>query len=619
MNALVRVVLAVAASVALIATQVAAQTSAKARELIAAAKAAMGGAAWDSLVTWRESDRVSGGGLTGVATSVGDLRVLRNRGVFTLGPVSGGGGWDGKQAWTIDSSGAVRIETSAESIAGNIQDAYRGASAYLFEGRYPAARQYAGTRQADGHVYEAVKVTPKGAEPFEVWFDPATHLVAREVQLTGVQPQTFIYSDYRRYGPILAPARSIERTGADPRYDIVSEVDMISFAGPESASAYGPPVSSDTAVWPAGANFVTVPFRLIDNHIYVDASINGARPLPFIFDTGAVDFIKTPLAKAMGVKVEGALPGGGFGAELAEVGLARVKSVSVGGLTLADQVFATDSGAGGTPFDGAPSFGLLGYEFARSAVLTIDYQYRTLTFTKAAAFQPPKGAAPIALTFTGQAPVVAGALDGVRGQFEIDTGSHGALTLMGPFARANGLAAKYHATREAVIGYGFGGASKALLARGGKLVLGPVTVQAPLIAISTDEGGVAQMTRTAGNIGGEILKRFTLTLDYARQRAWLAPNDLAGAPEVFDRSGLSFGHLPGGALGIAGVTAGSAAAQAGLAAGEEIVSVDGAPARALALYDLIERLRGPVGSKFTLVVRGRAGVRTVTLVLADQV
>jgi C-terminal processing protease CtpA/Prc len=130
---------------------------------------------------------------------------------------------------------------------------------------------------------------------------------------------------------------------------------------------------------------------------------------------------------------------------------------------------------------------------------------------------------------------------------------------------------------------------------------------------------VAQLTRTAGNIGGEILKRFTLTLDYGRQRAWLAPNALSGAPEIYDRSGLSFGRLAGGGLGIAGVTAGSAAAVAGLAAGEEIVSVDGAPARALALYDFIERLRGPVGSKFTLVVRGGAGVRTVTLVLADQV
>ena len=57
----------------------------------------------------------------------------------------------------------------------------------------------------------------------------------------------------------------------------------------------------------------------------------------------------------------------------------------------------------------------------------------------------------------------------------------------------------------------------------------------------------------------------------------------------------------------------------GLAAGEEVISVDGTPASQLALYDLIERLRGPVGSKFTLVVRGRAGVRTVTLTLADQV
>jgi len=282
---------------------------------------------------------------------------------------------------------------------------------------------------------------------------------------------------------------------------------------------------------------VTVPFRLIDNHIYVDASINGAAPLPFMFDTGATDGIQVAVARTLGITVEGALPGGGFGDKLEDVGFAKVKSVSLGGLTLGDQVFATENWPAWTVGEGAPPSGLLGYEFAKSAVLTIDYQKRTLTFTRAQAFRPPRDAQPIAITFAGHVPIVAGALDGVRGEFQIDTGSRGALTLMAPFAQANDLVARYGATHLATIGFGVGGPTRALLARAGKFTLGGVTIEAPVAAISTDQGGAAQSLRTAGNIGGEILKRFTVTLDYAHQKAWLQPNALAQEREVFDRSG----------------------------------------------------------------------------------
>ena len=63
-------------------------------------------------------------------------------------------------------------------VAQAIQDAYRGGYGYFFPQRFPAAFESAGERQADGKTYQALKVTPKGAEPMEVWFDPASHLFA---------------------------------------------------------------------------------------------------------------------------------------------------------------------------------------------------------------------------------------------------------------------------------------------------------------------------------------------------------------------------------------------------------------------------------------------------------
>ena len=598
----------------------AAATPGNADALIAAAKSASGGAAWDKVVTWHETGKVTAGGLSGTYEQWEDLTSLHTVGGYSLGPVIGGNGWDGNSAWTTDNSKEVRVEKSGESVAQAMQDAYRNGYAFFFPSRFKATHEYAGPRTADGKTYEAVKFTPAGAEPFEAWFDPATHLIVREIQLTGGQPHTFMFSDFAREGALLVPKKTIDRVGKDPKYDTVIQVASISFTGPETLSRYAPPPPPpNTAQWPAGKDSVTAPFRLLNNHIYVDASINGAAPLPFVFDTGATDIIEKSATQKLGIKIEGALPGGGFGDKIEDFGFAKVKSVSLGGLVLPDQVFGTQNSPGWVAIEGADSYGLLGYEYVKRAVLSIDYAKHTMTFTKQSAFHPPKDAAAIPFTFNEHVPMVTAMLDGFPGEFQIDTGSRGALTVMYPFATAHDLVGKLRATRRVTVGYGVGGPSKALLARAGKLVIGPVAVDAPVTEIVTDKGGVGESARIAGNIGGDVLKRFTLTLDYAHQTLWLEPNQLASQREVFDRSGLWIARAKDGAIEVADVATDSAAAGIGLVTGDEIVSVNGKPAKDVALYDLREEFKGATGTQFTLNVKGKNAERRLTLTLADQV
>jgi len=597
-----------------------AQTPPGADALLNAAKQAMGGAAWDKAVTWHETGTVTSGGLSGSYETWLDLSSLSNAASYTLGPVSGSSGWDGKRAWTTDSTKEVRVESSGEAVAQAIQDAYRSGYGFFFPERFPSVRDYAGKRQADGKTFDAVKLTPAGAEPFEVWFDPVSHLIAREVQLTGGQPHTFIVSNFTQFSGLLVPKETIDRVGGDPKYDTVTQVTMIALSGPEQMSRYAPPPPPpNSAQWPAGRDSVSVPFRLLNNHIYVEASINGAPPMTFVFDTGATDILQVSAAKKLGIAVEGALPAGGFGDKLEDFGFAKVKSVSLGGLALPDQVFGTETSPGWVAVEGAESDGLLGYEFVKRAVLSIDYAKRRMTFTKQSAFHPPKGATAIPFSFSAHVPMVAGSLDGAAGEFEIDTGSRGALTVMQPFAVSNGLIDKYHAIRSATVGYGVGGPSKALLARAGALTIGSVTMDAPVTEIVTDKAGAAEAARTAGNIGGDLLKRYTLTLDYAHQTLWLQPNALASQREVFDRSGLWIARAQDGGIAVVDVATDSAAAGAGLKAGDEIVSVNGKGAKGVALYTLREQFKGASGSRFALRVKGQQGERAVTLTLMDQV
>ena len=590
------------------------------RVLIDAAKAAMGGSAWDHQLLWHETGAVTSGGLRGHYESWLSLGSLHATSHFELGPVSGGSGWDGHQAWTTDTSREVRIETSGEAVAQAIQDAYRSGYAFFFPDRFPALITDAGTRAADGVSYAIVKVTPTGAEPFEVWFDPKTHLIVREVQLTGAQPQTFLFSDFARFDGILAPKKTITRVGNDPKYDTVTVAAGIGFGEPAITNRFAPPPPPvNSAQWPAGQDAVTVPIRLLNNHIYVDASINGGAPLPFVFDTGATDILDMAAAKKLGIPVEGKLAGGGYGDKIEDFGFAKVKRVSLGGLALPDQVFGTWDSGSWSAIEGAESAGLLGYEFVKRAVLSIDYAGRRMAFTKQSAFHPPAGAVAIPFTFDSHVPMVHGTIDGVEGEFEIDTGSRGALSLMIPFAREHGLIAKYHATRVATVGFGVGGPSKALLARAGQLRLGSVTVDAPVTDIATDKGGAAVSARTAGNIGGDLLKRFTLTLDYQHHLLWLQPNALAAEREVFDRSGLWISRAKDGGISVADVSTGSAAAAIGIVAGDAIVSVNGKPARGIELYDLREQFKGAIGTAFKLRVRGKSGERSVALELAEQI
>jgi C-terminal processing protease CtpA/Prc len=67
------------------------------------------------------------------------------------------------------------------------------------------------------------------------------------------------------------------------------------------------------------------------------------------------------------------------------------------------------------------------------------------------------------------------------------------------------------------------------------------------------------------------------------------------------------------------VATGSAAAAVGLVVGDEILNINGRPARSIALYTLRERFKGPLGTRFKLRVHSDHGDRTVALTLADQV
>jgi hypothetical protein len=591
----------------------------KAASVLAAAKAASGGAAWDKLGGQQAAFTVAVGGLTGTARGVIDGKTGAYALSYVLGPDSGAEGFDGTTAWTVDASGQPRVESGGEARANAVNTAYRYSCAFWYPARHAAQIDYVGLKQDGGVSYDVVRIVPQGGRKFDFWVDAKTHLIARMAEQQESDLHTEYYSDYRRVDGVLTPF--VERVSiGQPKYDQIITTTSIAFVAPANAGAFKipKPRAADFS-FPDGVDEVSVPIQLQNNHIYVPISVNG-HATRFMFDTGATNVINAENQAELGVKDQGKLPGGGVGEEKEDVGLAKVDTLQLGGLTMRNQVFATIGLGKLERVEGAKLTGLVGYEVAKRAAVVIDYAGSRMTFIKNSVFKPPADAVAVPFMFNDHNPEIDGTVDGFAGKFDIDTGSRATIDLPSPFVEKHALASKYTLSPIAVTGWGVGGPARSRLARAGEITMGAVHLPHPLVELSSQTKGAFASPYLAGNVGGGILSRFTLTLDYAHQMLYFAKNTHFADPYVFDRSGMWLVTSDDGkGAKIADITQGAAAAKAGLVAGEVITTVDGQNINTLTLPVVRAKFKGEVGRTFKLQVTGKSGPREVTLALADVV
>jgi C-terminal processing protease CtpA/Prc len=168
--------------------------------------------------------------------------------------------------------------------------------------------------------------------------------------------------------------------------------------------------------------------------------------------------------------------------------------------------------------------------------------------------------------------------------------------------------------RPAPFGFGVGGETRTRVGRIPRFTLGGFDLASVVTGFSRDTKGADSTGEIAGNIGGDLLRRFTVTIDYARQKMYLAPNQGLGRPFEYDM----FGALllrDGDAFVLQRVVDGSPAARAGLAVGDAIVSVDGKPASRLSFESVRQLFVSRPGKTVTLKIRNAGNVRDVVVQL----
>jgi membrane-associated protease RseP (regulator of RpoE activity) len=567
---------------------------------------ATGGGAWDTKAALELDYGYSGQGLTGTVRSLDDLRGGGFVDSASIGPLVVVSGFDGTHAWGQEPSGTVTDEAGGDTVPLAVNESYRNLNLWWRRDRGGARVDWHGIRSDSntGSRDAVLLVTPRGGKPFEAWFDRRTHLLARTVEVQGSQTITTLFSEYHPVEGVRLAQKIVIDDGTGPANRQTQTLMSARFLSPQPASAFSMPhpILHDFFL-EGGAHELSVPFELINNHIYAQVSVNGAAPHPWIFDTGGHDVVMPAESKALGLRPIGSQTVTGGGAGFAQSGFAKVHSISVGGATLTNQVVAVIP-LESEDVEGIDGAGMIGYEFFARFVTQIDYGAHRIRFIDKRYFDPKSVGTPVPFVFFGQWPVVQGSYDGIPARFGIDTGARMALQLTRPFVEAHRLRAGTATGVEAVVGWGVGGPSRGFVEHGGMLKLGDVSVPRPLTVLASDARGAGGAGAFPNNAGGGVLKRFIVTLDYDRYTIYLKPiaqpiPDL----DTFDESGLWINGAPQG-FRIRSVVPRSPAQEAGLEAGDTIVAVNGTPCSEIKLYDLRRQLRNdPPGTVVTFTVR----------------
>lgn len=588
--------------------------------VLAANRAASGGDAWNNRDAVKVVYAYSGQGMTGTITSLDDLKTGNWRDDAAIGPATEVQGFDGTHAWDKDPSGSVTVQDGGDQRVVAVNEAYRRANIAWRPDHGGASIVSDGERTDAGKTFDVLTITPKDGKKFDAWFDTKTHLLDRTVEVQGAQTATSIYSDYRPIGGLMIAYKNIVSTG-DAKFDQTTSITSVSFLPPQNASVFAAPkVNLNDYTIAKGAKETTFPFKLINNHIYADVMVNGKGPYQFIFDTGGVNLVTPPLATELGLKSEGDMQGNGAGAGHMDVSITKVSSLTLGDATVKDQVFMEMPLQTMSNIEGVGMPGMVGYETFRRFVTRIDYGAHTITLIRPDAFDPKTAGVAVPIKFNGNTIEADAVYDGVPGTFTIDTGNRASLDLNSPFVAAHAQFASYNTRPEAVTGWGVGGPTTSRVIRGHALVLGGQTIAAPVVLLSTTAKGADADASMSGNIGGGVLKRFVVTLDYEHNTMYLKPTVVPVTDlDTFDRSGVWFNQNEAGYT-VVNVTKGGPSDQAGLKVDDQIVAVDGKPATSVPVYALREHLRNEApGTVIHFTVKRGGETKDVLVTLKDLI
>ncbi len=296
------------------------------------------------------------------------------------------------------------------------------------------------------------------------------------------------------------------------------------------------PAAPPLVQFPDGVDEVTIPITRAGGHLLVRPTINGQDAGWFFLDSGVTDTIlDRSLADRLRLRSLGKRSVAGIGTE-AISDILRIPAISLGTLVVREHLGGAMSFRSFNAALGYTMTGIIGAPVLRELPFTVDFRASTVTFHRRAKFKPPAGAVEAPL-FIGsdQLPTISVKIEEHAGDFMIDLGSNGRISMHGGFVGLHPeMLEGKHICSSIRFGIGQGNSCHAefnsveMLGR----KRGPVPISYP------EPGKESAFEQhLAGLIGTAMFHGSRLTLDYESQRLWvlrLPPEDLPVAIQRFE-------------------------------------------------------------------------------------
>ncbi|HEX8265325.1 MAG TPA: aspartyl protease family protein [Pyrinomonadaceae bacterium] len=282
--------------------------------------------------------------------------------------------------------------------------------------------------------------------------------------------------------------------------------------------------------FPEGKSSVEVPFETSGNWMVIPVSVNGSRPLRFVFDSGASGTVlsNSALADTLDLKFTGTrqVRGAGGGGTTFEVKVAEGVNFNIGGIELSNVSLSRRPSNTGVD-------GVIGRVVFATTVVEIDWEKRVVRFYEPSKYKYSGSGAVLPLTFDQGGRPYTMATVSVSGdkavpvKVVVDTGGSHALFL--ELASPAGIRPPAGSAKT-TLGRGASGEITGFTGRVKDFGLGKYSVKDVPTGFLDASGGTAGIGGRDGNLGGVILRRFKIIYDYSRQQMIVEPNKFFADP-----------------------------------------------------------------------------------------
>ena len=295
---------------------------------------------------------------------------------------------------------------------------------------------------------------------------------------------------------------------------------------------------------------ITIPFKLINNLVFIPIKVNGIE-LNFLLDSGVEETILFSMEDKQEVSFNNVekIKLRGLGSEEEIEGLKStnnvleshgLKSTSHLLYIILDQSFNLSSQIG------IPVNGIIGHRFFKNNLVEINYQRKKLVVhanNEKNRSKISKKFTSVPITIERSKPYVytTAVVDNVAipAKLLIDIGNSDAFWVF-----ENDKIKLPKKNFPDFLGKGFSGDIEGHRAKIAKFSIANFEFKNSIVSFpdSTSIRNVKMVPDRIGSVGGEILKRFTLVLDYADRKMYLKKNSKFSEPFTYNKSGITVQH-----------------------------------------------------------------------------